>query len=59
MKKSYIFSFITASCLLLTSCAPVLVGLGALGGYAIGEDTLEGIYTIKKDEIFCLIQINS
>ena len=50
----HFLSLLIAVVLLISGCATVLVGLGALGGYAISEDELEGIYTIKKDEIFQL-----
>jgi hypothetical protein len=55
MKKIIILLLpVILGCLVTTGCAPVLVGLGALGGYAVGDDELEGIYTINKDEVFRL-----
>ncbi|MBN1522314.1 MAG: hypothetical protein JW928_07250 [Candidatus Aureabacteria bacterium] len=54
MKKWILSLFFILFYLHLSGCAPVLVGLGALGGYAISEDELEGIYTIPKDEVFLL-----
>ena len=52
MKKNMLFRLPVFFLLLIAGCAPVLVGFGALGGYMISEDELEGIYTIKKDDIF-------
>ena len=46
MKKLFIPSVILTVCFFLSGCSAVLVGLGALGGYAISEDELEGIYKI-------------
>ena len=40
--------------LFLSGCAPVLVGIGALGGYAISSDSLEGIYNVPQEELFNL-----
>jgi len=54
MKKSPILSIVLILCFILSGCSAVLVGLGALGGYAISEDELEGIYTVDKDEVFRL-----
>ena len=52
MKKSIYLFIIVTVCFLFNGCATVLVGLGALGGYAISEDELEGIYTVNRDEVF-------
>jgi len=43
MKKVFIFIFI-AHLLTLTGCAPLIIGgaVGALGGYAVSRDTIQG-----------------
>jgi hypothetical protein len=52
MKKRHLYLLTALFALLAAGCAPVLLGLGAIGGYMISEDTLEGIYTFNKDEAF-------
>jgi len=49
MKKTILYIFIS---IFITSCAPVLIGIGALGGYAIAPDELEGIYNVPQEELF-------
>lgn len=53
MKKSLIFSLLLSSVLLSSSgCIPVLVGAGALGGYAVSKDTIQGETDVPYDDLW-------
>ena len=53
MKKLLVFSFL---CFLLLfnflGCVPILVGAGAVGGYAISKDTIQGETDIPYDDLW-------
>jgi len=44
MKKPYVFLFLCISSFLVAGCVPLIVGgaVGALGGYAVSKDTIQG-----------------
>ncbi|MCK5707602.1 MAG: hypothetical protein KAI43_08105 [Candidatus Aureabacteria bacterium] len=52
MKRKSLLSLFTVLFFFVSGCAPLLIGLGALGGYAISPDTVEGIYEAKQSEAF-------
>lgn len=53
LRKQFMVLFVSAMIFSASGCGVVIVaGLGALGGYVISPDTVEGIVGYSEDELF-------
>jgi len=54
MKKNNVFFLIPFILLCISGCAPLIIGsaVGALGGYAISRDTMQGETDIEYDRLW-------
>ncbi len=45
-------SFIAAALLLVGGCAPILIGAGAVGGYAISKDSINNSFDLSYSHLY-------